>query len=134
VRRSVVPLEWGASPQSVIIPNPIQHVYWKQIMLGEFLDVIFDCPFEMHELVTDTDISNAIMELKDTQKEVLYYLAMRQYSCQQIAYIRGQSDRNIRKVRDTPHKEAAQKSAVRAGGTDKKRDSSQSVRERFCSL
>lgn len=101
IGRSVVPLEWGASPQTVIIPNPIQHVYWKQIMLGEFLDAIFDCPFEMHELVTDIDISNTIMELKDMHKEILYYLAIRQYSCQQLACIRGQSDRNIRKVRDT---------------------------------
>lgn len=109
VGRSVVPLEWGASPQTVIIPNPIQHVYWKQIMLGEFLDAIFDCPFEMHELVADIDISNAIMELKDTHKEILYYLAIRQYSCQQIACIRGQSDRNIRKVRDTLLKKLREK-------------------------
>jgi len=40
-------------------------------MLGDFLDAIFDCPFEMHELVTDTDISNAIMELKNMLKKVL---------------------------------------------------------------
>lgn len=72
-------------------------------------DAIFDCPFEMHELVADIDISNAIMELKDTHKEILYYLAIRQYSCQQIACIRGQSDRNIRKVRDTLLKKLREK-------------------------
>jgi len=101
VGRSDVPLEWGASKQTVIIPKPIQHAYWKQILEGEFLDVIFDCPFEMHELVSDEDISKAILDLKDPQKEILFYLAIRQYSCQQVACIRGQSDRNIRKVRDT---------------------------------
>ena len=65
VGRDEVPLEWGASPEQIIIPNPLQHVYWKQILKGEFLDAIFDCPFEMHELVEDMDISNSIKELKD---------------------------------------------------------------------
>lgn len=55
----------------------------------------------MHELVEDQDISSAIKELKDEHKEILYYLVIRQYSNQRVACIRGQSDRNIRKVRDT---------------------------------
>ncbi|MFI3215017.1 MAG: hypothetical protein R3Y24_17045 [Eubacteriales bacterium] len=63
--------------------------------------MIFDCPFELHELVEDKDISLSIHKLKDEHKEVLYYLTIRQYSCQQIAKLRNQSDRNIRKVRST---------------------------------
>jgi hypothetical protein len=55
----------------------------------------------MHELVTDRDISNAIFELKDVQKELLYQIAIRGYSCQFIASFRNLTDRNIRKVRDT---------------------------------
>lgn len=101
VGRSAVPLEWGSSDETVVIPNPIQHVFWKQILKGNFLDAIFDCPFEMHELVEDADISSAIKGLKDEHKEILYYLAIRQYSNQRVACIRGQSDRNIRKLRDT---------------------------------
>lgn len=101
VGRDAVPLEWGASADMIVIPNPIQHVFWKQILKGEFLDAIFDCPFEMHELVEDQDISLAIKGLKDEHKEILYYLAIRQYSNQRVACIREQSDRNIRKVRDT---------------------------------
>ncbi len=101
VGRNEVPLEWGASADMIVIPNPIQHVFWKQILKGEFLDAIFDCPFEMHELIEDQDISSAIKELKDEHKEILYYLAIRQYSNQRVACIREQSDRNIRKVRDT---------------------------------
>ena len=38
VGRDEVPLEWGASPEQIIIPDPLQHVYWKQILKGEFLD------------------------------------------------------------------------------------------------
>lgn len=42
-----------------------------QITKGEFLDTIFDCPFEMHELVEDIDIAQSIHELKDVYKK--YY-------------------------------------------------------------
>ena len=101
IGRSDVPLEWGMSPDEIVIPAPIQHVYRKQIQKGDFLDAVFNCPFEMHELVTDADISRAIFALKDVQKELLYQLAIRGYSCQIIAAFRKQTDRNIRKIRDT---------------------------------
>ena len=101
IGRSDIPLEWGAAPEEVILPEPIQSVFWKQITKGEFLDAIFDCPFEMHELVEDSDIAKTICELKDVHKEVLYYSAIRQYSNQRIARIRKQTDRNILKVKNT---------------------------------
>ena len=101
IGRSDVPLEWGMSPDEIVIPAPIQHVFWKQIMKGDFLDAIYNCPFEMHELVTDEDISKAIFALKDVQKELLYQLTILGYSCQTIAMLREQTDRNIRKIRDT---------------------------------
>ena len=101
IGRSDIPLEWGAAPEEIILPEPIQHIFWKQITKGEFLDTIFDCPFEMHELVEDIDMANAIRELKDVHKEVLYYSTIRQYSNQRIAYIRNQTDRNILKVKNT---------------------------------
>lgn len=101
IGRSDVPLEWGMSPDEIVIPAPIRHVFWKQLLKGDFLDAIYDCPFEMHELVTDEDISKAIFALKDVQKELLYLLAIKEYSCQVIAAFREQTDRNIRKIRDT---------------------------------
>ena len=88
IGRSDVPLEWGATPEEVTLSKPIQSVFWKQITKGEFLDTIFDCPFEMHELVEDIDITKSINELIDVHKEVLYYNAIRQYSNQRIACIR----------------------------------------------
>lgn len=101
IGRSDVPLEWGMSPDEIVIPAPIRYVFWKQIMKGDFLDAIYNCPFEMHELVTDEDIYGAIFALKDVQKELLYQLTILGYSCQTIAMLREQSDRNIRKIRDT---------------------------------
>ena len=101
IGRSDVPLEWGMSPDEIVISAPIRHVFWKQLLKGDFLDAIYDCPFEMHELVTNEDISKAIFALKDVQKELLYLLAIKGYSCQVIAAFREQTDRNIRKIRDT---------------------------------
>ena len=101
IGRSDVPLEWRMSPDEIVIPAPVQHVFWNQIMKGDFIDAIYNCPFKVHELVTDEDISKAIFSLKDVQKELLYQLAIRGYSCRTIAVFREQTDRNIRKIRDT---------------------------------
>ena len=64
----VVPLEYNMSKEEIIIPTPIQCVYWKQMMKGDFLDVIFDCPYELHELVTDCDISCILKGLSEKHK------------------------------------------------------------------
>ena len=101
IGRGDIPIEWGSSHENIIIPAPIGSVYWKQILKGEFLEVIFDYPFELHELVEDKDISLLLKNLKEEHKEILYYLTIKQYSCPKIAKIRNQSDRNIRKIRAT---------------------------------
>ena len=41
-------------------------------------------------------LSKLYFTLRDEQKEVLYYLFVKQYSTTRLAAIRGQSDRNIR--------------------------------------
>lgn len=61
-----------ASPLDIIIPTPINHTYWRQIMKGDFIDAIFNCPFEMHESLTDEDYSQIIYDLKDEDKELIY--------------------------------------------------------------
>lgn len=38
--------------------------------------------------------------MKEEHKEVLFFLYLRLYSPQRLAAVRGQTDRNIRKVRD----------------------------------
>ena len=43
-------------------------------------------------------LSKLFFTLSDEQKEVLYYLFVKQYSTTRLAAIRGQSDRNIRTV------------------------------------
>lgn len=96
-----VPLEYNMSKDEIVIPAPIHSVYWRQIMKGEFLDAIFDCPYELHELVTDADISAILKGLNEKHKALFFFLVVRGYTTSYLASLYGQSDRNIRKVRAT---------------------------------
>ena len=89
------------SDLNAVVPEPLNHVWWRQLMSGDFLDVIFDCPYEMHEQTASSTYSALLQTLKENQKEVLYFRAIRQYSPQRLAILRGQTDRGIRKAYDT---------------------------------
>lgn len=100
VGRGDIPLEWGAAKDGFFFPRQPGGAA-RQAQTGDFLEMIFSCPYEMHQLIEDADISIAVRDLKDDHKEILYYLIFRLYPCEKIAEIRNQSDRNIRKVRAT---------------------------------
>jgi len=80
--------------------RPIEHEWWRQLISGDFLDAIFDCPYELHELVEDIDVSAILRDLSENHREILYYSAIRQHSAVRIAAKRNQTPRNIRKVRE----------------------------------
>ena len=99
--RSAVPLEWGAY-ELYLSDSPSYDMILRRLMLaGDFLDVIFDHPETMHELVTDADLSKILKELKPHLKNMLYYLFLHDYSAAEYAENIGQSDRNIRGIRET---------------------------------
>ena len=102
--RGDVPLEYQAVPEPKLIPRWMNNPTYRQLMAGNFLDILFDCPYEMHYLSADPFISGMIENLSEEHKEVLYFLSLRLYSITRLAAIRGQSDRNIRKLRKTIHK------------------------------
>ena len=102
--RGDVPLEFQAVPEPRIVPLWMNAPDYRQLCSGFFLDILFDCPYEMHELTADEFISNMIRNLSEEHKEVLFYLSLRLYSTTRLAALRGQSDRNIRKLRLTIHK------------------------------
>ena len=95
------PLDYGAVEDGVCFPIGINHALTRQIRKGDFLDAILFCPLEIHEIVTEEYLSEILAGLKDEHKELLFLLAVCRYSTSRIAVIRGQSDRNIRKVRTT---------------------------------
>ena len=80
-----------------------------QMRKGDFLDEIFNCPYEIHELVTEEYLSKILRELSEDHKEILFLHAVRAYSSKKIGEVREQSDRNIRKVRNTMFKKIYKK-------------------------
>lgn len=102
--RGDVPLEYQAVPEPKLIPRWMNNPAYRQLMAGNFLDILFDCPYEMHDLTADAFVSRMVDELSEEHKEVLHFLSLRLYSTTRLAAIRGQSDRNIRKLRKTIHK------------------------------
>lgn len=87
----------------------MNNVLEKQIRKGDFIDTIFYCPYDIHELVTEEYMSDILRELSEDHKFLLFLCALRQYSSTRIAAMRGQTDRNIRKVRGTMLKKIQKK-------------------------
>lgn len=104
-----LPIDYGAEEDGRYFPDTLNNVIEKQIRKGNFIDAIFYCPYDIHELVADADMSNILRELSEDHKLLLFLWALRQYSSIRIAAIRGQSDRNIRKVRNTMLKKIRKK-------------------------
>ena len=101
IGRSVIPIEWGAD-EMYLPGKPSYDMVLRRLMLaGDFLDLIFDRPETLHELVTDADLSKILKELKPHLKNMLYYLFLHDYSASEYAESIGQSDRNIRGIRET---------------------------------
>lgn len=96
-----LPLDYGISPDELFFPDYLNNVLIRQIQKGDFIDAIFNCPYEIHELVTEEYLSEILRDLPAESKELLFWWAVRLYSTVKIAAIRGVTDRNIRKVRNT---------------------------------
>ena len=101
VLRGDVPLEYQMAYDGTIFPEWMGAPCHRLITKGQFLDILYNCPYEMHDLTADGFLSGIVKDLKEEHKEVLYYLSLRLHSTTKLAALRGQSDRNIRKIRDT---------------------------------
>ncbi len=104
-----VPLNYGASVNELFFTDMLNNVLEKQLRKGDFIDIIFYCPYDIHELVTEEYISRILRELNEEHKELLFLCAVQLFSSTRIAKIRKQSDRNIRKVRNTMLKKTRKK-------------------------
>ena len=85
---------------AVVVPLWLNDPTFRQLQQGNILDYLFDCPYEMHNLTDKSYLRNIIAETKEEHREILFFLYLRLFSPQRVATLRGQSDRNIRKVRD----------------------------------
>ena len=113
IRCAEVPVNRCSARNGMIFSQWLMQCDVRQLQRGEFLDFIFDCPFLMHELVTDDAFAAAIHELGDVHKLILFFLAIRQYSCQRVAITQGQSDR-ISARPGKPSSTKSRKSSIRS--------------------
>ena len=93
-------LEYGQAGAGLIFPQWMMDATYRQISRGNFLDYLADCPYEMHGLTSKVYLRKIVEGMKEDHKEIFFFLFLRQYSPQRLAALRGQTDRNIRKVRD----------------------------------
>lgn len=97
--RGDVPLEYQTIPNPSIAPIWMNDPALRQLCHGNYLDILFDCPHELHNLAGNPFISELLRNLNEDQQEILYFLFVRLYSTTRLAEMRHQSDRNIRKQR-----------------------------------
>lgn len=97
--RGDVPLEYQTIPNPSIAPIWMNDSAFRQLCHGNYLDILFDCPHELHNLAGNPFISELLRNLNEDQQEILYFLFVRLYSTTRLAEMRHQSDRNIRKQR-----------------------------------
>lgn len=100
--RGDVPIDYNVDYlTATIIPHWHNDPMERQLQRGYFLDYFYDCPYEMHDLTSKEYLRQILMDLKESHREIFYFLFLRLYSPQYVALMRGQTDRNSRKVRDT---------------------------------
>ena len=81
-----------------VIPPPLVHPYWRQLIKGDFIDTIYDNANEMWQLVEDGDISIQLKSLSAKQKDVVFLRVVRLCTAEQVACYRDKTDRAVRKL------------------------------------
>jgi hypothetical protein len=82
-----------------IIPAPIYHPYWRELMRGDFINYIFDNALEMWQIIGDWQVGRLLRyELTDKQKETLFLSAVRLATTEQIGCYTGKTDRAVRRL------------------------------------
>ena len=99
--RSDTPVEYLAPADGDIVPHSMSCPTFRQVCCGEFDDFLCNCLFRMHDLTDRAHLRKIILGLKLDHKEIIYFLVIRLYPTKLLADLRGQTERNIRKVRGT---------------------------------
>jgi len=82
-----------------IIPPPLCHPYWRELMRGDFINYIFDSAGEMWQIVGDWQVGRLLKDdLTDKQKESLFLSAVRLATTEQIGCYTDKTDRAVRRL------------------------------------
>ena len=97
--RGELPWEQEVSSLSVIFPAWMNMPLEKQLQKGNFIDAIFDCPYELRELIINGFYSKQFDSLTLDQKFVAYFYFLRQWKTVRIVALKDSSPRAIRKIK-----------------------------------
>ena len=74
----------------------------RQNRKGDFLDTIYYCVYDLHELAPQEYLITPLADYgADDRKELLFLYAIEHWSTLKIAKWRKNTDRNVRKIRNT---------------------------------
>jgi hypothetical protein len=59
--RGDLPLDYKARSDAAVIPRHYMNPAAQQLTRGSYLDVLFDCPYDLHELTADKQFQNLCM-------------------------------------------------------------------------
>jgi DNA-directed RNA polymerase specialized sigma24 family protein len=81
-----------------VIPIPILHPYWRELMRGDFINYIFDNAEEMWQIIGDRQIASLFQRLTKKQREAVFLRFVRLCSTEQIGCYTDKTDRSVRKL------------------------------------
>ena len=85
--------------EGAVIPAPLSHPYWRELLRGDFINFIYDNAQEMWQIVGDWQVGRLLKDtLTDKQKEAIFLFAVRLANTEQIGCYTDKSSRAVRRL------------------------------------
>ena len=82
-----------------VIPPPLCHPYWRELMRGDFIGYIYDNADEMWQILGDWQVGKLLRDaITAKQKEALFLSVVRLATAEQIGCYTDKSDRAVRRL------------------------------------
>ena len=103
VNRDIAPEQREAERKNgysdgAVVPPPLCHPYWRELMRGDFINSIFDSAAEMWQIIGDSQAASPLKSLTEKQKEALFLSAVRLATSEQIACYTDKTTRGVNKL------------------------------------
>lgn len=92
------PLEYGENEDSAFTAGCLSNVIARQMRKGDVLDFLYCKPGTIDQLVTTDYMIHFFRGIKKEECELFYYKVLEELSNKEIAEMRGQTDRGVRKA------------------------------------
>ena len=120
--RGDLPWEFEMSVLPKLFPAWMNLPVEKSLQHGDFIDALYDCPYELKELIAKAFYSQQFDALTVDQKMVAYFYFLREWKTKPIAEMKGVSLRAIRKIKTALERKLQKKAFAylqkRTGRTD----------------